>query len=255
MNSEITPQPIKKQQLQKETTKLGPYEKLAKIGMLVNGYAHDLNNVLTGIMGNLELYKLNLPPEAEDNKHLKRLDHFAKRISQLTRDMLLCGRKGKPNLQPIRLNEIIEDFLPQLTANLPPSVRVNLDLGHDLPQVNADSAQIIFIIAALWENAIEAVDTNGQITVATRLLEVEDDPEAITPRPGKYIAFSLSDDGYGMDDDAKEKIFNPLFSTKPDGDGMGMAVVQTVVQNHAGWLAIDTAVDSGTTVNIYLAAV
>lgn len=231
---------------------LGPYQKLVKIGLLVNGFAHDLNNALTGIMGNLELYKMNLPPEVEDNKHLNRLGFFAERIYQLTRDILTCGRKGKPDLQPTDLNGIINQHMPYLTAGLTPSVQVKLDLGDDLPKVMADASQIAFALSALWQNAVEAVGEKGVITITTRNLEINDDGKTVTPRPGNYVSLIFSDDGPGMDQKTKENLFNPLFSTKPEGDGMGMAVVQAIVQNHIGWIKVDSAPGDGTTVNISL---
>ncbi len=232
-------------------------QKMESLGTLAGGIAHDLNNVLTPIMGNAELAMLLLSPGHPAAKKVQDITKCVDRASDLIRKILAFSRKQV--LQPTaqNLNAIIEDFGKILRRLIREDIAMDIDLDDDLPPVSGDAGQLEQILMNLVVNAGDAVAGNGRIVIRTGQLSVAPDRFVDVdnkPIVGDFVLLSVSDNGTGMDQETVKRIFEPFFTTKEvgKGTGMGLSTVYGIVQQHKGHLRIETAVGEGTAFYVYL---
>ncbi|MFH1628772.1 MAG: response regulator, partial [Pseudomonadota bacterium] len=168
--------------------------------------------------------------------------------------LLAYARGGRYNPQTMPLSEYVEGTLSLIRHTLDPAVRVETDLPPDIPSVEADQTQMQMVLSAIMANANEAIEGPGRIRITTRNVEV--DPDVIKDHPGltpgRYVCLSVEDDGKGMDKETRSRIFEPFFTTHFMGRGLGMASVYGIVTNHCGAITVDSELDKGTVVRIYL---
>jgi signal transduction histidine kinase/CheY-like chemotaxis protein len=235
-------------------------QKLESLGVLAGGIAHDFNNLLAAIIGNADLALLDIPrnnPAAEAIGHVQTA---ARRAADLTRQMLAYAGKGRFFVQPLNLNTLIGEM-----ANLVhTSIAKNVTLQHQpaalLPPIEADAAQVSQIVLNLIVNAAEAIGAaDGTITIATSVRPVERADlagwmgyEGLTP--GQYVLLTIADTGCGMDDATRARIFDPFFSTKFTGRGLGLAAVLGIMRSHGGALKVESEVGRGTMFSILFPA-
>ncbi len=230
------------------------------IGILASGLAHDFNNLLAAINGHAELALLDLPPGSPPRESVEAIVQGVQRATDLTAQMLAYAGKGRFLTQPIQLNELIHEMVDLLRSTLSRHTTVQQRLTASLPLIEADASQIRQVILNLLINANEALgDQPGQITLET---VVEDLDQARIEQlicgaglsPGQYVRMSVSDTGCGMDEATCSRMFEPFFSTKFSGRGLGLAALQGIVRGHRGAIAVSSAPNRGTTVLIYLPA-
>jgi PAS domain S-box-containing protein len=239
--------------------KVQELQKLESLHALAGGIAHDFNNLLTIIAGHVELLASDLTDPAQQASVLA-IDHAAQRAAALTRQMLAYSGRGHFVVTAQDLNVLLETLNPLLRVAAGNMVTLHTTYAPALPPVLADEGQLRQLTRNLVDNAVEAIGVGrGTVTVATatRDLGPQDFAQAyLAPElpPGRYVALSVSDSGCGMDEATRSKMFEPFFSTKFVGRGLGLAAVLGIVRGHQGAIRVESAPGQGTTVTVYLPA-
>ncbi len=232
-------------------------QKMEAIATLAGGVAHEFNNALMGIMGNIELLKINFSEDGGINKHLEQMKSAGHRMSHLTAQLLAYAEGGKYQPKDLKLDDFVIEAVPILQHNLSPTVKVETVLPKDISHIKADHIQMQMVLSAILANSNEAIEDEGFIRITAENKDVDEDFTKQHPglEPGYYVCLTIEDDGSGMDEETRKGIFEPFFTTKFQGRGMGMAAVYGIVRNHAGWISVDSELGRGTTVRIYLPAI
>ena len=225
-------------------------DKLESVGVLAGGIAHDLNNFLTVILGNLSLVKNRTK---EDHKVTRYLQHMEEAIAQtenLTRQMLTFSKGGKPLTQAVSICRLIEeDSAFALSGS---KTRCELLLSEDLPLVEIDRGQITQVITNLLINADQAMKVGGTIKIRAEKLVVTGKNGTLPLQPGNYVALTITDEGVGISSQNLPKIFDPYFSTKEHGNGLGLAICYSIMKKHGGHISVQSVAGIGTSFIIYL---
>jgi len=235
-------------------------QKLESLGILAGGLAHDFNNLLTAIMGNVDLALMDIPEENSSTTSLKEIKSLSTRAAELCRSMLAYAGKGKFLIRPILLNEEIREIGCILASSIPRNIRLVYKFEEGLPPIEADKGQIQQVIMNLMLNASEAVGGDeGSVTVRTYAVEGEtgfspEDYVTDSPDAGVYVALEVSDTGVGMEREVLEKIFNPFFSTKFVGRGMGLSGVLGIVRGHKGCIRVHSTPGRGSIFTVLIPA-
>ena len=232
-------------------------QKMEAIATLAGGIAHQFNNALMGIMGSIELLKMDLAEDEMTAGYFDRMKDSGHRMSRLTSQLLAYARGGKYQPRNIALGDFVMETLSILGHRLSPGVRVETGFPRDLSPIRADLPQMQMVLSAILTNSDEAIENEGLIKISSRN-EIIDEASAEKHsglKPGPCVCLTIEDDGMGMTEEAKEKMFDPFFTTKFQGRGMGMAAVYGIVMNHDGWISVDSALGRGTLVRIYFPAV
>jgi two-component system cell cycle sensor histidine kinase/response regulator CckA len=237
--------------------KIQQTQKMEAIANLAGGIAHEFNNALVGIFGNIELLRMQLPDEKKLDKYVQPMKDSAHRMAGLTKQLLAYARGGKYNPQTLPLNNFIEASLPVIKHNIKPFIRIETDLPGDISNIEVDLAQIQMVLSAVLINASESMGESGRIIITTRNEEIDENFAKTNPdlKPGPYVCIIIKDEGKGMDKKTVRRVFDPFFTTKFQGRGLGMAAAYGVVRNHGGTISLYSELDKGTVVRIYLPAV
>ncbi len=241
-------------------------QKLETIGMLAGGIAHEFNNLLVGITGTAEMLSHLLAGNDEAAGYLGMIDRMGARAAELTRQLLAYAGQGRRRPEVLSINRIVREDLPVLKATLPPSVEVRLELAGDEPAIEADLLQVKQAVMSLCLNAAEAMPGGGVLALRTRKEETSADGPPSPgfsggegagrttgsgiPTPGPKAVLEVSDTGCGMDAETLARIFEPFFSTKFVGRGMGLAAVRGIVESHGGSIRVTSEVGKGTTFSL-----
>jgi PAS domain S-box-containing protein len=234
-------------------------QKMEALGTLSGGIAHDFNNIIGAIVGYTELAKMALKDNSEDSEVAEHLDEVllgANRAADLVRQILAFSRQHEQERRPIQLQHIVAEALKLLRATIPAPIEFIVSLDKDVPTVLADATQVHQVVMNLGTNASHAMkDSLGRLTVALENYEVAPDGVELHPglKPGRYARLSMSDTGHGMDQGMMSRIFEPFFTTKAPGEGtgLGLAVVQGIMQSHDGAVTVYSHVGDGTTFHLY----
>jgi len=225
--------------------------KLESVGILAGGIAHDFNNILTGLFGNVELAKMKLSPEHSAYNNLQTAEVAMERATSLTSQLLIFAKGGEPLMETLKLKRLIKDSAKLALSGS--NVKIDWSIADDLWLVKADKGQLSQVIANLIINADQAMPTGGVLTIeAVNISNFE-----ITSHlglPEKCIKLSISDSGIGISEEHLDKIFDPYFSTKQSGHGLGLATVHSIISKHNGIILVDSKLDIGTTFSLYLPA-
>ena len=250
-------QDITRRKLAEEEKKELQVQRMESIFTLAGGIAHDFNNALSGITGNIELLKMDLPNMAGIDRYVEAMNNAAQRMVHLTDQLLAYARGGKYWPKKISLSEFVEETLPMIQHKIPSAICVKTKLESDILSVEADLTQMHMAFSAVVINAAEAIEGQGQIIIRTSNKEIDEGIAKYNPglKPGRYSCLTVQDDGKGMDAETKRKIFEPFFTRKFQGRGLGMAAVYGIVKNHGGWISVESQLGKGTVVRIYLPTV
>lgn len=235
-------------------------QKLESIGLLAGGIAHDFNNLLTSILNQVDLARRRLPDEPKVRQHLDKALQSTQRAADLTRQLLAYAGKAPFHVEPLDVNQLIQANQSLLETVLQRNAGLQLDLQSPLPAIIADRSQIQQVLMNLVINALEAIHhESGHIVIKTATITLANpiDPAAfigVPPNPGAYVCLTVSDNGVGMDQGMIEKIFDPFFSTKERGHGLGLSVVLGVIQALRGGLQVASQLSVGATFAVYLPA-
>lgn len=218
-------------------------KKLESLGVLAGGIAHDFNNLLTGLYGNLELAKLFLPADHKSHKYLDFARESMQRATNLTKQLLTFARGGEPVKKTLPIDAlIIETAQFSLRGS---NVSLLTHIASALWLVDADKGQISQVITNLVINAQQAMPMGGVVTITAENAEMTD---------GRYVKIMVQDEGVGIAAQYLDKIFDPYFSTKQKGNGLGLASTHSIISKHNGRLTVDSRLNEGTTFTIYLPA-
>lgn len=234
-------------------------QRLESLGRLAGGVAHDFNNLLMAIMGNSELVERDLPDDAQAHVHLAAIQLAARRAADLTRQLMAYAGKGKAQIQPVDINTLVVEMAQLLRTSVTRTIPLRYDLGAQLPATLADATQLRQVLLSLLTNAAEASADSGAITISTGWRELDMATLAqlnAAPgmRPGTFVTIAVADSGDGIHADALRHIFEPFFSTKFAGRGLGLATAQGIVFGHGGGLLAESAPGHGTTITVLLPA-
>lgn len=220
-------------------------EKMAAIGKMASQMAHEIRNPLSAVILNLELLLDELdamePDQtAEARKLVRTVLHEANKMNDTIRDYLNIARTPPIRPEPTDLNALIEDQMTFLGPTLrQANVSLKLELAEELPRIPLDAEQFRRVLLNLVKNSLEAMPSGGTLRIETQL-------------DGEFVAISVSDTGIGMTEEVRQRIFQPLFTTKEKGLGVGLTVVREVVVAHGGSIACESQKDEGTTFRIFL---
>ncbi len=221
-------------------------QKLESLGVLAGGIAHDFNNLLTGILGSASLAALKVPKDSPAAEQLSRVLASAEKAAELTNKMLAYAGKGPLLLVPSDLNRVVEDVLPLVRASLGKTASIQLALAPNLPEIQADEIQLQQVVVNILTNAAEA--QAREIAVRTGAMTAGD----LSPHPSVFL--EVNDDGTGMDEETRMRIFDPFFSTKFTGRGLGLSAVAGIVRGHGGKIRVESAPRRGTTFTVLFPA-
>lgn len=232
-------------------------QKMEAIATLAGGVAHEFNNALTVLMGNIELFDMGRSGDESESSIVARIKQSASRMSGLTSQLLAYARGGRYQPTPLKLSEFVAQSLPIIQHRIKPLVKVETHLREETAHIKADQTQIQIVLSALVTNSDEAMVGDGTIRIKVQDKDVDEAFSTVHSglRPGRYVCLTVEDDGKGMSDEEVTKIFDPFFTSKFMGRGMGMAEVFGIVENHDGWIFVDSELGKGTVVTIYFPAV
>ncbi|MDD5674712.1 MAG: ATP-binding protein, partial [Chitinivibrionales bacterium] len=223
--------------------------KLDSIGVLAGGIAHDFNNILTGIISNMFMAKINLKNDPETSLLLHEAEKAAFRASKLTKQLLTFAKGGAPVKEVASLKEIIQDAVGFCLSGS--RVDYKLSLPDDLEAVEIDKGQIDQVLNNLIINADQAMEGGGTLAVSACNVTVESN----TPLPlkgGRYVKVSIKDTGKGIPPEAAARIFDPYFTTKKSGSGLGLTTAYSIIKKHNGHIGYESQPGAGTTFSFYL---
>jgi len=229
-------------------------ERMKAIGTLAGGVAHDFNNLMLGIQGNLSLMLSEMDENHPNFKRIKSIEHLIQSGAQLTGHLLGYARKGRYEINPVNLNKIAMET-SETFGRTRKDITVHLDLDSSLKAIEADKAQIEQVLMNLYINAADAMQDGGDLFLKTSSVVHQDIGQQVNaPKPGPYVHLQVRDTGIGIDEKNLERIFEPFFTTKEigRGTGLGLASVYGIVKAHDGFIDVESKIDQGTTFNIYL---
>ena len=253
---DVTERKLMEEEREKLHGQLTQSQKLESIGRLAGGVAHDFNNMLAVIMGNVEMALEGIAPEAPLYAELQEARKAAQRSSDLTRQLLAFARKQTVTPKVLDLNDVVEGTLKILRRLIGEHIALEWRPGESVGLVRMDPSQIDQILVNLCVNARDAVGERGRIGIETGETTVGKGGCAGNEgaHPGRFVRLTVEDNGSGMDADTQAHAFEPFFTTKPvgQGTGLGLATVYGIVQQNGGFIEIDSALGRGTRIDIYL---
>jgi PAS domain S-box-containing protein len=238
-----------KKELENERIKAS---KLESVGILAGGIAHDFNNLLTAIIGNISLAKKNIDPDNTAAKRLTEAEKAVLRTRDLTQQLLTFSKGGEPVKRAVPITDIIKDSA--IFALRGSNVKYEFDIPADLWRVKVDAGQFSQVIQNLTINAGHAMPEGGSMTFSARN-ETVSDVSGLPLSSGKYIKISVADQGNGIAKDIIPRLFDPYFTTKEEGSGLGLSIVHSIIKNHDGHIQVESEPGQGTVFHIYLPAI
>ena len=214
--------------------------KLASLGEMAAGIAHEVRNPLTSIRGFADLIYKSLPDDDKIKNYSKVVVDEVKRLSIIVKNILDFARKAEPDGEPVDLNDLIEGLIVLVEKDSSYNkVEINLDLDPNLPSVMADGTQIKQVFLNLAQNAIQAMSDGGSLTISSK-------------KSSDRVEVSFVDQGSGIPAEQLDKIFDPFFTTKDEGTGLGLSVSYRIIENHRGSIEVTSEMGVGTTFKVRL---
>ncbi len=231
--------------------------KLNAIASLAGGIAHEYNNVLTSLVGYNDLTEMHSHDSQQVQSFTQKSDLLLSRLSLLTSQLLAYSQGGRYKTEVVPLKSLIDNSLVKLKSQLRAPIRLSVRYENEEISVNGDIDQLQQVITSIIINAKEAIENQGDIQIEVKKIHIEDTntETRLDLIPGDYVLLQVRDSGTGMDQETKDRIFEPFFSTKFQGRGLSMAAVYGILENHNGDILVESEDKAGTTIKIYLPAV
>ncbi|MCK5541774.1 MAG: response regulator [Desulfobacterales bacterium] len=236
-----------KQQLQQS-------QKMEAIGVLASGIAHDFNNILHPIIGSLEILIADTISEQKLQKALKNILKGANRASGLVKQILSFSHKKDSEVSSIKMQHLVKEVLKLSRASLPATIKITQAINNDCGPVMADPTNIYQIAMNLITNAASAMEHDGGILDVTlnEVIVTKETNEELNLNPGAYVCLSVADTGPGVDASIINKIFDPYFTTKRTGTGLGLSVVSDIVKKYGGEIRFTSNIGKGSLFRAYI---
>lgn len=219
-------------------------QKLESMGLMAGGIAHDFNNLLSTMLGSVEIATTELSEGASCEEELRRIRTAAVRGAELIRELMIYAGRENPALECVDFATLVGEMFQLLNVAISKRVTLKAELAQDLPAIYASSSQMRQLLMNLIINASDAIgDVPGEIVISARPAKIAG---------SSYLRLRVSDTGSGIPPDMQTRIFDPFFSTKSDGRGLGLAVVQGIVRTHGGRIAVASEPGEGTVFEILL---
>ncbi|MEK7396703.1 MAG: PAS domain S-box protein, partial [Candidatus Poribacteria bacterium] len=226
-------------------------QKLESIGILAGGIAHDFNNILTGIMGNVSLSKRLITQDSRAFDRLVEAERACLQAKKLTQQLLTFAKGGAPILKPTSIRELLEESVSFALRGS--RVRPEFSIADDLWSAEADVGQMGQVISNLIINADQAMPNGGVIEIEA-CNEVLDEKNLYMLKSGNYVKITVKDQGVGISEENLKQVFDPYFTTKQTGNGLGLTIVYSIVKKHNGYIKVESQLNVGTTFYVYLPA-
>lgn len=215
-------------------------EKLAAIGSLATGVAHEINNPAAIIRGNVEILQMSLPADASEREEVAEIMKQVERVSLITQNLLSFSREQSIHPQPVQLVPLLEEILDQISHQAPMAdVTIKKNFCSELPDMQGDRERLRQVFNNILLNAVQAMDGQGVLTLSSSFDDCD-------------VQISIEDSGPGFSADVREKIFNPFFTTKSNGTGLGLSVSYGIIQAHSGSIDVSSVPGQGATFRIHL---
>jgi PAS domain S-box-containing protein len=229
-------------------------QKTETIGALASGIAHDFNNVLAPMMGFTELALLKLSQNEDVTDDLQKVLQSTIRAKGMVQQILLFGKGSEKEKRTLSLQRVVREALRLLKTSIPKSVKIDFDIDETCPDIVADGTQIHQLIVNLCTNSWQSIEESGTITIRLSKVKKEELKNDVLSKlkDQTYALLTVEDNGCGMSEDVKEKIFDLFFSAKSNGTGLGLSVVRRIVRNHEGEIIVNSKLGRGTEFNVYL---
>ncbi len=230
-------------------------QKLESLGVLAGGIAHDFNNILAAIIGYCSLVRMDY--ESAES-HIPEIEKAAERAAELCRQMLTYAGKAQFTQHQINMPVLVDEMVKMLKSTLNQNAVITLNISHNIPVIKGDASQLRQIVMNLVINASEAIsDAQGEIRVSLATATIiagqsKKDHLGKTIPAGQYVCLEVSDTGCGMDEDTKQRVFEPFYTTKFTGRGLGMSAVLGIIAAHMGSLQLFSQPGQGSTFKVYL---
>ena len=257
---DITSRKAEEEAQRRMATQMQHTQRLESLGVLAGAIAHDFNNLLTAVLGNVDMATADLTPTASGHAYLQEIDRAARQAADLCRQLLAYAGKGDFSIQKLDLGHLVQEMVYMLEVSISKKAVLRYNLAPDLPQVEADAAQMRQVILNLIVNASEAIgERSGYVSVTTGVTHCDNNYLADcllgdTRKAGVYVYLEVADNGYGMDPLTLDRIFEPFFTTKLAGRGLGLAAVLGIVRVHNGVVRVTSEPGKGTTFKVLLPA-
>lgn len=244
----------KVQQILHKERQIAFNRKLNAIASLAGGIAHEFNNALTALTGYNDLTKINYQDAQNVLKYAENSSSLLDRLTSLTKQLLSYSQGGKYKTETVSIKALIDRCLHHFKNKLENRIGISVHFQHSDILIKCDVTQIKEVLRAVLTNAIEAIEEKGKIDITVQKAGSEVIPanDHSNLKPGMYAAMEIKDNGCGMDQNTKDRIFEPFFSTKFVGRGLSMAAVLGIVENHHGAIFVDSVPERETIVTIYL---
>jgi len=227
-------------------------QNLESLGVLAGGIAHDFNNLLTGVIGNLSLLEMMLDKDSKEYQIAQEGKRASDRTRHLTQQLLTFAKGGAPIKESTSIEEMIKETT-ELSLH-GSNAKAEFHFAEDLKSAHIDLGQIGQVVQNLVINADQSMPSGGIIKVLAQNVELSP-LNPLPVEPGSYVKVSVVDQGIGMSADVMTKIFDPYFTTKHTGHGLGLSITHSIIQRHEGHLTVQSEIDKGTTFDFYLPAV
>lgn len=251
---DISERKVAEKEQQRLQAELAQAQKMKAVGTLAGGVAHEFNNLLMGIQGNVSLLLMNMNSEPSQQRRLEKIEHQVEAGAQLTSLLLGYARKGAYEVRLLDLNLLVKETFG-VFAKTKKGIKIQFELMERSPMVEADRRQLEQVLLSLFLNAGDAMPAGGDLlikTMHTTHRHMKGRP--YDPKPGSYVMLTVTDNGTGMDQETMERVFDPFFTTKEvgQGTGLGLASAYGIVKAHGGYIEVDSTKGHGSTFTIYL---
>jgi len=230
--------------------------KLDAVGTLAGGIAHDFNNLLTVILGSAELIRYDIKTNTDPTDNLDQIIAAGKRASQLVKQLLVFSRKTEHELRPFEPYLVVKETVKMLRSSFPVTVTIKTSIESEIGIIEADPGRISQIVVELCTNALRAMDDEKgvlQVTLQRQFLQSEDIVEPGV-KAGPFIVLTVNDTGTGMGKKIRQRVFDPYYTTKEVGNGLGLAVIHGIVRDYRGMIRVESDPGVGTSVVVFIPA-
>ena len=238
-------------ELVKANEEIAKMQRLESVGILAGGIAHDFNNYLQGILSNIAMAKIYVDPSNKGYASLGESEKAIIHAKHLTQQLLTFSKGGEPIKKVVSASELIKESVSLALSGS--NIRCGFDLPDDLWSIEVDKGQMNQVFSNLLINADYAMSTGGTINIKVENIDIKA-KDSLPLQAGRYVKITIEDQGAGIHEEDLHKIFDPYFTTKKNGSGLGLSIIYSIIKRHCGYISVESRIGVGTTFHVYLPA-